>query len=133
MGEKQKAASSGDAICADFEDQHIEAPVGGMLMVMKHAQRHKYCYDLTCYSFFILCFCVIAMLMRPVHQIFEIHDSMYKNLYKRPFPGPSAIDGGPNFKMTFKDTANWEDFWMWVDGVLMKQVYGTEYWPAADG
>merc|ERR1719265_1932016 len=78
-----RMATSGKVLEQDFEDQRVEAPIGGMLAVIKQAQQDRYCVGLICYTCFIICFCAIMFMARPVHNMYEIQDSLYKNIVKQ--------------------------------------------------
>lgn len=123
-----RIATSGQVLEQDFAAQRVEAPIGGMLAVIKQAQQDRYCVGLICYTCFIICFCSIMFLARPVHQMYEIQDSIYGDIIAEAFPPEGA-----NFDKTFRDQANWPDFFTWVDGVLMPKVYNEDYWPGSDG
>jgi len=119
MGRKSTiVASSGAALLKDFDDQHVEAPVGGMLSLVSQIQRFKICLGFLCYFLFCLNFVLVVTLVRPAGRFFEVQDSVNAELFRA-----AVLPSESSWKNTFVDVADWEDFWAWVDGVLVPKVY----------
>jgi len=125
---ERKVATSGIEIEVDYEGQHIEAPLGGLLALVTQVQRERLAGGLLKYLLFCLSFIIITTMARPVHKIFEVQNSIYSELILEAFPTANA-----DFKSTILDISNWGDFWAWVDGVLLEKVYSEHYWLDSTG
>jgi len=60
-----------------------------------------------------------------VHKMFEVQSVLQRELVSQVIPGTAGL--------TFLGISKWEELWQWTDGVLVKQVYGEDYWPDASG
>jgi hypothetical protein len=109
-----------------FTDAELEAelegditlPVGGVINAYKKAQRDPLVRQCVLYMIFILNFCLVMTLVRPVHTTFEIQNAIFSQLATE-----AIAPDVNNFEKTFYDIANWGDFWAWTTTVLQ----GTSY------
>jgi len=100
----------------------ITLPVGGLLISYKKAQRDPMVKQCVLYMIFIMNFCLVMTLVRPVHTTFDIQNAIYNQL------ATEAIDPDNNhFEKTFHDIANWGDFWAWTTTVLQNTAYHCCY------
>jgi hypothetical protein len=71
---------------------------------------------------FVGLFCVVTMMVRPIHTIFMIHDSILSEI------AFEAIAPAKNsFRKTYYDIANYGDFWDWADTVVYEKAYQCCY------
>jgi hypothetical protein len=125
-GQKVKAVTSdGTEVEKDFEDQHVEAPVGGLLMLLQRSKRDQYCGSLICYLLFVINVVVLIVLYRPVNHIFEVQDAIAQDVLTAPFPPIGEDPQGSNIKKTREDAETWEDFWVFLR-MFGKKVYNGQ-------
>eukprot|EP00746_Dinoflagellata_sp_MGD_P165182 gnl/MRDRNA2_/MRDRNA2_94304_c0_seq1.p1 gnl/MRDRNA2_/MRDRNA2_94304_c0~~gnl/MRDRNA2_/MRDRNA2_94304_c0_seq1.p1 ORF type:complete len:699 (+),score=125.40 gnl/MRDRNA2_/MRDRNA2_94304_c0_seq1:149-2245(+) len=113
-----------------FSDGELEAelegditlPVGGLINAYKKAQRDPLVRQCVLYMIFILNFCIVMTLVRPVHTTFEIQNAIYSQLATEAM-SPDTV----HFEKTFYDIANWGDFWLWTTTVLQGTAYHCCY------
>jgi len=106
----------GEAASAE-ESTVNEAPMGGVLAIVHQVERDRLMIGLVVYLIFCAIFVGILTLARPFHQVFEVQNSIFKELIEHPMPVA-------HHKHTFMQTASWEEYWGWVNTVLMPKVYG---------
>lgn len=97
-------------------------PLGGVLHGYKYAHRDPHVRDCLLYVIFVTLFCVVTIMVRPVHTLFMIHDSILSELAFEAIE-PEAN----NFLKTYYDIANYGDFWAWTDTVLYEKAYECCY------
>jgi hypothetical protein len=114
-----------DSAAAELEAElegDITLPVGGLINAYKKAQRDPMVKQCILYMIFIMNFCIVMTLVRPVHTTFEIQNAIYSQLATETI-SPKTI----HFEKTFYDIANWGDYWLWVTTVLQGTAYHCCY------
>merc|ERR1719428_296240 len=114
-------ASADAELEAELEGD-ITLPVGGLINAYKKAQRDPLVRQCVLYMIFIMNFCIVMTLVRPVHTTFEIQNAIYSQLATE-----AIAPENNNFEKTFYDIANWGDFWAWTTTVLQATAYHCCY------
>jgi hypothetical protein len=106
-----------------FYQEEFVLPVGGIILGYKKAQRDTILKECFLYTFFVMAFLTITMMVRPVHTTFTIQTAMQTNMGLESI-SPSTI----NFNKDFYGIANYGDFWLWVQTVLYDKAYECCYY-----
>jgi len=118
----QVQTTSGQMVEADYSEQHVEAPLRGMLFVVSQMQRERLFQGFLCYSLFCATFILIVTLARPVNRIFDIHSGLRKELFSESPPG-SLYWNADGLSGTFEEVVDWPGFYDWADGVLLNKIW----------
>merc|ERR1719171_1900684 len=98
-------------------------PIGGVIRALKASKRDPLLKGGAIYFVFLLNFCLVITMQRPVHDVWDLQDAVFAQL------ATEAMDpSGIHFEKTFYDCANWGDFWVWVDSVLYPAAYKCCYY-----
>uniref|UniRef100_A0A7S4LQ59 Polycystin cation channel PKD1/PKD2 domain-containing protein n=1 Tax=Oxyrrhis marina TaxID=2969 RepID=A0A7S4LQ59_OXYMA len=87
---------------------------------MRQSQRERFFAQLLVYSLFLCLYVYIVTDIRPVHQTFGVHSTIFDQTSAEEFPDA-------NFDKRFSDVATIGEFWEYSEQVLFPALYSSEY------